>query len=711
MSVKRVKHVKKDDDDPPKDTMDDPSKDLMDDPSKDLMDDPSMDLFHFCNKLLLHSQWKTLRTFICGSNVEIPFCRSIASIFDVEETKLDVDQMLYNASPYAFTRSQSVPSTYMGQIVTIDTENIHIGYVRLIKEPDNTELLLTDFRDWKYADTWHGPALLEDNKNNFLSDKYSLSDDVTDEAQWNRNTPRNQDKVFAVHCPYWPVEATEWIIRARPHSFPSKSVIKRVVGYGCDFVQVSHKFSINKNEWRFSFSIAEALVAQSRPVLQKIVYCTLWVLNKKMKTTYLCTYYFKTLILWACEQKSSQFWNDELLINSVRELLIYMMTCLKLKCCVNYFIPGNNMMDHLAHTDISHDIEELWCAVQSVQLILDILDVCRKLELGLTNTVRHYEFPAWLGRACVICYHLDNDHYFSYTELLRLDLKNDLRKELVAEFSDIFKGLRSHELATSCESVPRKSRDMLKSESYLCRATSLCESQERAWVMDCSLDFSESVYEQFMDCDADTPCTILNVNDKQSFDDTLKCRPVNITLHCVTDNNISEDMLQEFPGRSPTVNISWFIAKAYLANLYDTTKRDVSLTIQTCDDIIHVYRQSFMNKWFAERMFPVVLSTHWMSIYDKEIQDRLGFYSLCSYVLDKCSGRSVYLGVCPVQFALYVKLRAACREGCEEAKEHITIYNQHRSECECDDRVNNGLWLLASAVTSDTITYALSITL
>jgi len=50
-----------------------------------------------------------------------------------------------------------------------------------------------------------------------------------------------------------------------------------------------------------------------------------------------------------------------------------------------------------------------------------------------------------------------------------------------------------------------------------------------------------------------------------------------------------------WPSISPTVNSSWFIAKAYLTNLYYTTQRDVSLTIQICDDIIHVYRQSRMN--------------------------------------------------------------------------------------------------------------------
>jgi len=76
---------------------------------------------------------------------------------------------------------------------------------------------------------------------------------------------------------------------------------------------------------------------------------------------------------------------------------------------------------------------------------------------------------------------------------------------------------------------------------------------------------------------------------------------------------------------SPTVNNSWFIAKAYLSNLYYTTLRDISLTIQTCDDVIDVYRQSMVNEQFAERTFPVVLSTQWSSIYDREIQELLGF--------------------------------------------------------------------------------------
>ena len=62
----------------------------------------------------------------------------------------------------------------------------------------------------------------------------------------------------------------------------------------------------------------------------------------------LCTYNFKTLMFWACEEKPAQFWRDDLLVQSVCELLIEMMKWMKSKFCVNYFIPGNNMMGRAA---------------------------------------------------------------------------------------------------------------------------------------------------------------------------------------------------------------------------------------------------------------------------------------------------------------------------------------------------------------------------
>jgi len=78
------------------------------------------------------------------------------------------------------------------------------------------------------------------------------------------------------------------------------------------------------------------------------------------------------------------------------------------------------------------------------------------------------------------------------------------------------------------------------------------------------------------------------------------------------------------------------------------------------------------------RTFPVVLSTQWTSIYDKEIQELLGFYFVCSYVLDKCGSRSASLGVCPVQFALYVKLRTVKRAAHVFS---VSTINKYRDDC------------------------------
>jgi len=138
--------------------------------------------------------------------------------------------------------------------------------------------------------------------------------------------------VYAVHSPYWPVEASDWITRKRHCDFPSKSVMQQIVRYGCDFVQVSHNRLSNDNDWRFSFSKAELFIVESMSITQRIAYTSLWVLNKRfIASSNVCSYYFKTLMFWACEEKPTQFWFDDMLFQSVREHFIEMMQCLKVK--------------------------------------------------------------------------------------------------------------------------------------------------------------------------------------------------------------------------------------------------------------------------------------------------------------------------------------------------------------------------------------------
>ena len=159
-------------------------------------------------------------------------------------------------------------------------------------------------------------------------------------------------------------------------------------------------------------------------------------------------------------------------------------------------------------------------------------------------------------------------------------------------------------------------------------------------------------------------------------------------------------------GWSPTVHVTWFIAQAYLANFLYTAERDYAATVETCDKILSTYKLSDQNRRFAESTFPVVISTEWIEIFDSGIQAVIGFYSLCSFIESKAVRRSVYLGVCPVHFALYLKLRCAADTGALlillELKQE---YARHNRICTSDRRVcDNHVLVLATSLRALTAT-------
>ena len=136
-------------------------------------------------------------------------------------------------------------------------------------------------------------------------------------------------------------------------------------------------------------------------------------------------------MFWACEEMSTQFWRDDLLVQSVCELLIEMMKWVKSKFCVNYFISGNNMMDHLVNTHLSYEINALWKTSPSVEHISEILNTSKVCELE--NVVYHIESSAWMKRAFVIyyrVYNVINNNTDLFCTCLTTDLQNALYLEL-----------------------------------------------------------------------------------------------------------------------------------------------------------------------------------------------------------------------------------------------------------------------------------------
>ena len=169
----------------------------------------------------------------------------------------------------------------------------------------------------------------------------------------NRSMAKENDHVFCIHCPTWPMEAESWITRTRNSGWPDGMTIADIVGQGCDLVPVTHPdCRPNCDQWRFSFSRAEAVLIRSWTPEQQILYHMLrFVLKrdnrlKNENSGVLATYHVKTLMLWSCENTDPQWWISSDLVTLCSKLLIVLDEWLEKKNCPNYFIPECNLFRH-----------------------------------------------------------------------------------------------------------------------------------------------------------------------------------------------------------------------------------------------------------------------------------------------------------------------------------------------------------------------------
>src|SRR5206468_2849685 len=88
------------------------------------------------------------------------------------------------------------------------------------------------------------------------------------------------------------------------------------------------------------------------------------------------TYFFKTIMLWACEAKHEHYWIENSLMHIVQELLFEVIHCVQVKTCPNYFMPSNNIMDALEDMHIKQDIDALWHLYFSCDQMTEVLKLC-----------------------------------------------------------------------------------------------------------------------------------------------------------------------------------------------------------------------------------------------------------------------------------------------------------------------------------------------
>ena len=293
----------------------------------------------------------------------------------------DIDTMYHSSAelaiPAGCTPHTQLPGEFDRRVKVREIVNSPFpGYVYLVKSYFLTECV----DDGKYRamrcehgivtynhvradaeDSVHGPAISNERPFQSLTLTPSGKAHVV-------KLRRYADLVACVHCLIWPLQAADWPTRHRNYGWPDSVTVGRVVSNGCDVVRVAHPLCredewMNKRQWRLSFSRAEVVLLNSWMPVQQMVYHMLRyfmkneILSDNANDTgggTLSNYNIKTLMLWACELKSTSWWTGDLkLVRICVELLHTLGVWLTDARCQHYFINNCNLFDRLRNSQFS----------------------------------------------------------------------------------------------------------------------------------------------------------------------------------------------------------------------------------------------------------------------------------------------------------------------------------------------------------------------
>ncbi|KAK3589775.1 hypothetical protein CHS0354_021107 [Potamilus streckersoni] len=157
------------------------------------------------------------------------------------------------------------------------------------------------------------------------------------------------DYLYCIPCNDWPLAASEWISRCRPHGWPSKDLIGSIVSRGHFHIPIGRsRTETDDKEWRLSFSLAEKELIYSFNGPQITCLDILKSLHSILKRKYpggIESYIWKTSLLWTVENTARTLWTDKHVLDQVVACVQWVVRSIKDKLCPNYFIPANNMLD------------------------------------------------------------------------------------------------------------------------------------------------------------------------------------------------------------------------------------------------------------------------------------------------------------------------------------------------------------------------------
>lgn len=157
------------------------------------------------------------------------------------------------------------------------------------------------------------------------------------------------DFVPAFYFSGWPKQATAW--RDRDRKWPTLDLVQQVLDGGYHVVPKSSSEKSVDYEWRVSFSYAENTILKA---IHKYSWCKQCYRIVKCLVKYhvslpsiITTYHCKTVFLWTLERYPPATWTEENLGKRFLGIIDQILHALSQRSLPQYFIPENNLFEHL----------------------------------------------------------------------------------------------------------------------------------------------------------------------------------------------------------------------------------------------------------------------------------------------------------------------------------------------------------------------------
>lgn len=647
------------------------------------------------------------RTILSGSTFELPL-----EFFLSNPT--DVDRLFYMADVCAVNSNRNPPKNFKGTVLVIESEHNHPGFAKLkrLKSPNGSYFERPQYASNKTENL--GPAREVEGKFYISSSFRTML--LYFNPSWKQFDTIKEDVTYSVYCPFWPREAQDWLKRKRDYGWPDERLLTRVNKGGCHFVRKPHQSNPNDlKQWRFSFSKAELILIHSWTPVQKHVYHLLRLVKKKISDacgegsdrTLLTTYHFKTLMFWACEQKPSEFWNEDSIVTCVCVLLNEMVESLINRECPNYFIPENNMMDFW---DMNVDLEVRFLKYHFEDrrrlkslCAMNATSIWPSLRIWLPSRIHEYIYLSSYNVLQPLKEQMGErlTDYLCNCECFLPELKQLYKAILLS--ADLMSE-RSKERENN-ESTPSSTLDSIENRF---KSTFTASSGDRRKVLGFefpqflsdSLSEIWQINQWIVELHANSRSRTLSTGNEfdATYTDISKCECMvgvaksspsfysPVASHHVRESSAArlglrsllKELFERVKNNACSLATRSFddylrhvpiplriLGAAYLANFYCVALNDYERTLSLCKAVfnkVSKMQTMFRGSESCECLIPVLVTSQWSSIFDEYVQTVVGFVILSRAVTSSegCS-ENVTIRLSPISYLRYIEYRCRWR--------------------------------------------------